>query len=68
MRRQLIGAKGFQSFHGIRGTSLRKVIEAYQARRHWAYVKKEKGRQECSGRKVVSSCVWRCSWKGYEKK
>ena len=19
-------------------------------------------------RKVVSSCVWRCSWKGYEKK
>jgi len=30
MRRPLIGAKGFRSFHWTRGTSSRKVMEAYQ--------------------------------------
>jgi len=42
MRRPLIGAKGFQSFHWTRGTSSRKVMEAYQGRRHCVYVEKEK--------------------------
>jgi len=40
MRRPLIDAKGYQSFHWTRGTSSRKVMEAYQARRHCVYVKK----------------------------
>jgi hypothetical protein len=30
MRRPLIGAKGFRSFHWTRGTSSRKVMEVYQ--------------------------------------
>jgi len=42
MRRPLIGAKGFQSFHWTRGTSSRKVMEAYQGGRHWVYGEKEK--------------------------
>jgi hypothetical protein len=46
MRRPLIGAKGFQSFHWTRGTSSRKVMEAYQAKRHWVYGKKEKKKEE----------------------
>jgi hypothetical protein len=33
MKRPSIGAKGFQSFHWIRGTSSRKVIEAYQKKK-----------------------------------
>jgi len=33
MRRPLIGAKGFQSFHWTREISSRKVKEAYQGRR-----------------------------------
>jgi hypothetical protein len=40
---------------------------AYQGRRHCVYVKKGEGRGEWSMRKVVSSCAWRWSWKGYEK-
>jgi hypothetical protein len=58
MRRPLIGAKGFQSFHRTRETSSRKVMEAYQAGRHCVYAKKGEGRGEWSVRKVVSSCVW----------
>jgi len=38
----LIGAKGFQSFHWTRGTSSRKVMEAYQEKKHCVYVEKEK--------------------------
>ncbi len=58
MRRPLIGAKGFQSFHWTRGTSSRKVMEAYQAGMHCVYAKKGEGRGEWNVRKVVSSCVW----------
>jgi hypothetical protein len=46
MRRPLIGAKGFQSFHWTRGTNSRKVREAYQGRKHCVYGKKKKGRRE----------------------
>jgi len=46
MRRPLIGAKGFQSFHWTRETSSRKVMEVYQARRHCVYVKKGEGKGE----------------------
>jgi hypothetical protein len=46
MRRPLIGAKGVQSFHWTRGTSSRKVMEAYQAKRHCGYAKKGEGRGE----------------------
>jgi hypothetical protein len=42
MRRPLIGAKGFQSFHWTRGTSSRKVMEAYQEKKHCVYGKKGK--------------------------
>jgi hypothetical protein len=42
MRRPLIGAKGFQSFHWTRGTNSRKVMEAYQIRGHCVYGKKKK--------------------------
>jgi hypothetical protein len=68
MRRPLIGAKGFRSFHWTRGTNSRKVMEACKRRRIFFGVygeKKERGRG--SVRKVVSSYVWRCSWKGYGK-
>jgi hypothetical protein len=44
-------------------------MEAYQGRRHGVFFrKKEEGRGEWNVRKVVNSCVWRCSWKGYGKK
>jgi hypothetical protein len=46
MRRPLIGAKGFQSFHWTRGTSSRKVMKAYQGGRHGVYAKKGEGRGE----------------------
>jgi len=46
MRRPLIGAKGFQSFHWTRKTSSKKVMEVYQARRHYVYAKKGEGREE----------------------
>jgi hypothetical protein len=46
MRRPLIGAKGFQSFHWTRGTSSRKVMEAYQGRRHCVYGKKREKEEE----------------------
>jgi hypothetical protein len=42
MRRPLISVKGFQKFHWTRGTSSRKVMEAYQRKRHCVYVEKEK--------------------------
>jgi hypothetical protein len=45
MRRPLIGAKGFQSFHWTRGTNSRKVMEAYQGRRHCVYGEKEKEKE-----------------------
>jgi hypothetical protein len=43
MKRPLIGAKGFRSFHWTRGTSSRKVMEAYQDREDLVYVKNKKG-------------------------
>jgi len=46
MRRPLISAKGFQNFHWTRGTSSRKVMEAYQTKRHCVYVKKREEREE----------------------
>jgi len=46
MRRPLIGAKGFQNFHWTRGTSSRKVMEAYRAKKHYVYVKKGEERGE----------------------
>jgi hypothetical protein len=46
MRRPLIGAKGFQSFHWIRGTSSRKVMEAYQEKKHCVYGKKGEGKRK----------------------
>jgi len=46
MRRPLIDAKGFQGFHCTRGTSSRKVMEAYQEKKHCVYVKKGEGRGE----------------------
>ncbi len=42
MRRPLIGAKGFQSFHWTRGTSSRKVMEAYEGKGIVCMGKKEK--------------------------
>jgi hypothetical protein len=44
MRRPLIGAKGFRSFHWTRGNKLKGVMEAHQGRRHCVYGKKEEGR------------------------
>jgi hypothetical protein len=67
MRRPLIGAKGFQSFHWTRGNKLKGFMEAHQGGRHCVYGKKGEGRGEGSVRRVVSSCVWRCSWKVMEK-
>jgi hypothetical protein len=47
MRRPLIDTKGFQSFHWTRGTSSKKVMEAYQGRRHCVFWKKKgEGRGE----------------------
>jgi hypothetical protein len=42
MRRPLIGAKGFRSFHWTRGNKLKGVMEAHQERRHGCMGKKEK--------------------------
>jgi hypothetical protein len=47
MRRPLIGAKEFQTFHWTRGISSRKVMEAYQEREHCVFWKKKgEGRGE----------------------
>jgi hypothetical protein len=39
-------SKGFQSFHWTRGTSSRKVMEAYQRRGYLVYVGKKKKEDE----------------------
>ncbi len=58
----MIGAKGFRSFHWTRGTSSRKVMEAYQGEFFvcvcvWGEKKKRRGG---SVREIVfSSYVWR---------
>jgi len=44
MRRPLIGAKGFQRFHWTREISSRKVMEAYQTKKHCVHGKKDEGR------------------------
>jgi hypothetical protein len=36
-------SKVFRSFHWTKGTSSRKVMEAYQEREYLVYVKKKKG-------------------------
>jgi hypothetical protein len=56
MRRPLIGAKGFQSFHWTRGISSRKVMEAHQGRRYCVYV----GRKERGGKNVKKFLVLMC--------
>jgi len=38
--------KRISTFHWTRGTSSRKVMEAYQMRRHCVYARKEEGRGE----------------------
>jgi hypothetical protein len=38
--------KRISSFHGTRGTSSRKVMETFHARRHCVYARKEEGRGE----------------------
>jgi hypothetical protein len=49
--------KRISSFHWTRGTSSRKVMEAYQTRRHCVYARKGEEREEWSMRKVVGSNV-----------
>jgi hypothetical protein len=51
MRRPLIGAKGFRSFHWTRETSSRMVMEAHQERGYYVYVGRKEG--------VFCSYVWR---------
>jgi len=46
MRRPLIGVKGIQSFHWTRGTSSRKVMEAYQEKKALCVCEKGEGRGE----------------------
>jgi hypothetical protein len=46
MRRPLIDAKGFRSFHWTRGTSSRKVMEACKGRGFGGYAKKKKERKK----------------------
>ncbi len=53
----MIGAKGFQSFHWTRGTSSRKVMEVYQAKKHCVYGegRRRKRRMKCE-RLLVLVC------------
>ncbi len=67
MRRPLVGAKGFRSFHWTRGTRSRKVMEACQRGDFGCMWKKGKNEEEVWGR-TFSSYVWRgahgkCVWK-----
>ncbi len=51
-------SKGFASFHWTRGTSSRKVIEAYQGRGFFSvYGKEKKRRMKCE--EFFSPYVWR---------
>jgi hypothetical protein len=52
-------SKGFRSFHWTRGTSSRKVMEAYQGGRFFwgACAEEERRRMKCE--EGVSSYVWR---------
>jgi hypothetical protein len=52
MRRPLIGAKGFRSFHWTRGTSSRKVKEASKRKDFWCMWGKKKKRR-MSVRKII---------------
>jgi hypothetical protein len=62
-------SKGLGKLSLDKGNKLKEVMEAYQGREDvCVFGKKGEGRGELSVRKVVSSCVWRCSWKGYGKK
>jgi len=51
MRRPLIGAKGFRSFHWTRGTSSRNVMEVYQGEFFLCVYgeKKKEERRKCEG-------------------
>ncbi len=57
MRRPLIGAKAFRSFHWTRGTSSRKVMEAYQGRGFcvWVWGEEKRGEERRGGsvKKIV---------------
>jgi hypothetical protein len=60
MRRPLIGAKGFRSFHWTKGTSSRKVMEACKERGFGGMQrKKEKKKENVCEEGVFSSYVWR---------
>jgi hypothetical protein len=52
-------SKGFGNFHWTRGTSSRKVMEAYQGRGFffWVCGKEKKRKMKCEGE--FSSYVWR---------
>jgi hypothetical protein len=58
MRRPLIGAKGFRSFHWTRGTSPRKVMEACKGGGFFLVVCGEEKKRRMKCEEVVSSCVW----------
>jgi len=53
MRRPLIGAKGFRSFHWTKGTSSRKVMEACQREDFLCMGKRKKEKRRMSVRKIV---------------
>jgi hypothetical protein len=52
-------SKGLQSFHWTRGTSSRKVMEAYQGRGYYVYVERKKRKGGSVRKNVFSPYVWR---------